>query len=456
MTASPSNDLLNDPVLQRAPLDSNGQRFLDPVALERRLGKGGMGSVYLGRHRRLNMTVAVKVLSPDPGNSVDALRRFYREARTAAGLSHENLVRLYDARECQAAPGLHYLIMEYVPGEDLYERVDRDGPIPAVEALRVLLAASRGLCALHAAGIVHRDVKPRNILLAHDGTVKVADFGLARPVRPVSDSGHPMTDKSAGWGTPPYKAPEQWDQREVGPAADVWAMGATLYYLLTGKNAFKLDHHDSMYRTIRTGFVPSREDLAILPDPVRNLLRRCMEPDLERRIPDAGTLCQELEDLCPPLTFQLTVAPGPGQAEFVIEIRGDHYRVGRSPECDLTLSPTSTTVSAFHAEFGVRNGALFVRDTDSSNGTFVDDRRITTWTLVRPGATVRLGRKGPTLSRHGTRTADATKPRPTPSRSEATTVRERWFERHRLRLQHCAYALIGLLVGLSLAYLFGS
>ena len=456
VTESPTDDLHHDPLLHRVPTDEAGHKFLDPVALVRHLGTGGMGSVYCGHHRRLKRTVAVKVLLPDPSDAAESLRRFYREARTAAGINHENVVRLYDARECPNAPGLHYLIMEYVPGEDLHARVKREGPMSAGEALPILLGAARGLRALHEAGIIHRDVKPQNIMLTNDGTVKVADFGLARPVRSMSDSGRQLTDHSAGWGTPCYKAPEQWAQREIGPAADVWALGATLYHLLTGRKAFAFDAPGKLEQAVQAGFVPLPEDLERIGSDVRSLLRNCMEPAVDQRIADAAALCSILEAMCPPATLQLTVAPGGGRADYDVEISEDPSSVGRSPECTLVMPPDNTAVSAVHAEFRVRNGALFVRDLGSSNGTFLDDRRITSWTRVSVGSKVRLGRHGPLL--HHPASAEALAPaRPAstmgPESQTTATVHESQRTRHRSQVGYVLLAVLGVLAGLLLGYL---
>jgi len=300
VTEPESADLSGDPLLFRVPTSKEGHKFLDPVHIVRQLGKGGMGAVYLGRHNRLEAKVALKLLLPDPYDAADALRRFYREAKTAAGISHENVVRVFDVLESKDVPGLHYLIMEYVAGEDLHERVQRDGPMTEVQALLVAQGAARGLGALHAAGIVHRDIKPRNLLLTPAGVVKVADFGLARPVQSFANAEAEHTDRSAGWGTPSYKAPEQWNQRDVGPAADVWAMGATLYYLLTGRSAFYSERTTTLEKKIRSGFRPRKQDLGGLSPEVRRLLRSCMEPDLSRRLRNGKELCAAIDRLCPP------------------------------------------------------------------------------------------------------------------------------------------------------------
>ena len=204
-----------------------GERY----RFERLLGEGGMASVHLAHDAELDRRVAVKVLAAHFAGDAEIRARFLREGRLAARLTHPNVVAVYDAGERDGTP---FLVMEHVEGETLAERLRRDGPLPPDEAVRVALGACAGLEHAHAAGLVHRDVKPQNLLLTRDGTVKVADFGIARAV-----DGTQLTQAGTILGTAAYLAPEAATGGEIGPPADVYSLGAVLYELLSGQPPFE-------------------------------------------------------------------------------------------------------------------------------------------------------------------------------------------------------------------------
>lgn len=190
------------------------------------IATGGVGRVLLAEDLLLHRTVAVKVLRPDVASSAVALERFRREARAAAALSHPNIAAVYDFGD---DGGMHYLVMEYVAGETLAERLWR-GPLPTAEALSVATSIAEALGHAHHRGVVHRDVKPANVILGADGSVRVTDFGIAR-IRDepaVTKRGHVM-------GTAFYMAPEQARGEEAGSAADLYGFGALLFEVLTGR-----------------------------------------------------------------------------------------------------------------------------------------------------------------------------------------------------------------------------
>ncbi|HKB00883.1 MAG TPA: bifunctional serine/threonine-protein kinase/formylglycine-generating enzyme family protein [Gemmataceae bacterium] len=229
---TPTADRPADPLL---PGDRLGEyRLLEQI------GEGGMGTTYKALHARLERVVALKVLRPPLARDPTAVARFHREMLAIGRLQHPNIVHATDAGE---ARGLLYLVMEYVPGENLSRRVRRLGALPVEEAGRVIRAAARGLHHAHERGLVHRDVKPSNLILAEDGTVKVLDLGLALLHQPVSGDGTAeptqLSAERGVIGTNDYMAPEQWrNSSKVDARADQYSLGCTLYYLLTGEPPF--------------------------------------------------------------------------------------------------------------------------------------------------------------------------------------------------------------------------
>jgi len=204
-----------------------GERF----RIERPLGRGGMASVYLARDEELGRPVAVKVLEALAGED-ESRRRFLREARLAARLTHPNIVTVYDAGEHD---GALYIVMEYVEGETLAELLRRRGRLPPDEVVALGRQAAAGLQHAHDHGLVHRDVKPQNLLVRSDGTLKISDFGIARAAEATQ-----ITSAGTILGTAGYLAPEQAAGEEASAAADVYGLGAVLYEALTGRTPVRV------------------------------------------------------------------------------------------------------------------------------------------------------------------------------------------------------------------------
>jgi WD40 repeat protein len=198
--------------------------------IRRLLGEGGMGAVYEAEHRVMQRPVALKVINRAYTANPAAVERFRREVRAAARLSHPNIVTTHDAED---AGDSHFLVMEYVEGVSLARRVKERGPLPVAEACDYVRQAALGLQHAHERGMVHRDVKPGNLILCPDGTVKLLDFGLAML---TAERGGSLTDTNVIMGTPDFMAPEQAENpRTADGRADVYGLGCTLYYLLTGR-----------------------------------------------------------------------------------------------------------------------------------------------------------------------------------------------------------------------------
>ena len=292
---------------------------LGPYEIVGLIGAGGMGEVYKATDTRLERTVAVKVLSsalagpgpsPSPGSSDDRRARFEREARTISGLNHPHICALYDVGDHEGAP---FLVMEHVEGETLAHCL-KSGPLPLRAALEVGAQIAEALEAAHTSGIVHRDLKPGNVMLTSAGPgrratrhVKLLDFGLAKPrARDLVVDGltrgsnptraePPLTDRGVILGTVPYMAPEQLEGREADPRSDLWALGAILYEMVTGRRAFDGASQASLIGNIMNGEPPPltmRQPLA--PPVLDRVVRRCLAKHPGDRWQSAHDLGDEL------------------------------------------------------------------------------------------------------------------------------------------------------------------
>ena len=298
---------------------------LGPYLITSAIGAGGMGEVYRARDTKLNRDVAVKVLPGIFASDPERLARFEREAQLLASLNHPHIAQIYGV-EAEAAA--HALVMEFVDGEDLADRISR-GALPVEEALRIARQIADAVEAAHERGIIHRDLKPANIKVRDDGAVKVLDFGLGKAMDSASGGRDfspaalnsptltsPATMAGMVIGTAAYMAPEQAKGRAADKRADIWAFGVVLYEMLTGGRLFD---GETIIETM--GLVATRDvDLARLPAStprrVRDLLQRCLERDPKARLRDIGEAriaidkaIAEPADAPAPLTVPLRRSP---------------------------------------------------------------------------------------------------------------------------------------------------
>jgi Tol biopolymer transport system component len=259
-----------------------------------------MGEVYRARDTRLNRVVAIKVLPARVATMPGFLQRFEREARAIAAVEHHNICPLYDVG---ADSGVNYLVMQYIEGETLADRIAR-GPMPQREAVGVAQQIAAGLDAAHQQGIVHRDLKPSNIRLTSDGQVKLVDFGLAKAVSALSSADPDFsptvtaspTEAGAILGTAAYMSPEQARGQSTDKRADIWAFGSVLYEMITARKAFAGNTVADLLAAV-IGREPDWSALpGTTPQRLRDLMRRCLQKDPARRLRDIGDARLELDD----------------------------------------------------------------------------------------------------------------------------------------------------------------
>jgi len=265
-----------------------------------KLGQGGMGTVLKAQHRLMERLVAIKVLSPAVVNRPGALQRFQREVKMAARLEHPNIVTAYDADE---AEGVHFLVMQYVDGTDLGRFVYEYGPLPLDQAVSCVLQTARGLDYAHRQGVIHRDVKPSNLLMDREGLVKVLDMGLAR-VDVACDDQEQLTLSGQIMGTVDYMAPEQaLDTRAADARADIYSLGATLWFLLTGRAIYQGDSIMQKLRAHDCAPIPALADHCPGVTPELETVFRTMVAKLP------GQRYQTMEDVISVLENCLTRLP---------------------------------------------------------------------------------------------------------------------------------------------------
>ncbi len=250
------------------------------------IAAGGMATVYRAHDEELDRLVAVKMLDEGFARDENFRRRFLREARTAARLAHPNVVQVFDAGD----DGVPYIVMELVDGENLAEIQKRRGRLPWQEAVELGKQACSALEHAHEHGIVHRDVKPQNLLVRDDGTLKIADFGIARAAEETR-----LTQAGTILGTAAYLSPEQAAGEEVTPAADLYSLGAVLYEAIGGRPPYELESVAELAEKQKRGPAPLAEIAPGVPPRVEDPIMRCLARNPEYRPRSAQALAVELD-----------------------------------------------------------------------------------------------------------------------------------------------------------------
>jgi eukaryotic-like serine/threonine-protein kinase len=274
---------------------------LGPYEIQSLIGAGGMGEVYRAHDARLDRTVAIKVLPASFSADLDRLQRFTQEARAAAALNHPNILSIFDIGDAQGAP---YIVSELLEGDTLRERL-RSGALPVRKAIDYAQQVARGLAAAHDKGIVHRDLKPENLFLTNDGRVKILDFGLAKLTHPEASSEsadaptmQAATEPGLVLGTIGYMSPEQVRGKPADSRSDIFAFGAILYEMISGKKAFHGETAaDTMSAILKEETPDLSETARSVPPGLERIVRHCLEKTPVQRFQSAGDLGFNLEAL---------------------------------------------------------------------------------------------------------------------------------------------------------------
>ena len=335
--------------------------------LKKRLGKGGMGEVFLAHQISLDRMVALKTLSKELSKKDDFVARFLREARSMAKLDHPNVVKVYAV---DSFKGLHFAAIEYIDGKSVQDWLDQQEQFSVADAVHLTIAAAEGLKHAHDLNMVHRDIKPDNVLLTSKGVVKVADFGLAK----VLDEDVSMTQSGTGLGTPLYMAPEQArSAKTVDQRSDIYALGATLYHMLTGKLPFSGGTALELIMAKETGkYEPARKVTPGIPERLDLIIDKMMAKDPRHRYSDCGDVINDLAALgvhSEAPTFINGAQPtGVGRsanttattAAGAVTTASSRSGAHRSSRADAKLSETKQASRTWYVKFTDVNGKTVV------------------------------------------------------------------------------------------------
>ena len=354
--------------------------------LDARIGAGGMSMVFRAFDTVLEREVAIKLMHSDIAADADQLERFRREARAVAQLNHPHVVGVIDAGE--DGQGGAFIVLEYIQGETLKDRIRRHGRLPVPEAIAYAIEIARALGAAHQQGIVHRDVKPQNVLIDEEGTAKVTDFGIART---LDQEG--LTADGRVLGTTDYVSPEQALGGDVNGQSDLYSLGIVLFEMLTGDVPFKGENQVSVaMKHVREALPDVQARRPEVSSALAAIVDRATAKDLAVRYPDDGELCRELEDV---LAMEITRAgQATGQATAILRtLPPDTQR--RVPQ--RVLHPTRiAAVSLLLLAVGIVLVVALGGQAERGTGT----------PKSRPTPTATTGSKGVSLKQSGARDFD--------------------------------------------------
>lgn len=264
-----------------------GKTLAERYELLEKIAEGGMARVYRGRDLLLKRTIAIKILKDQMTGDAAFIRRFEREAQSAAALSHPHIVNIYDVGEEE---GIHFMVMEYVDGKNLKEYIREKGKLAAPEAIKITRQIAEALEQAHQAGVIHRDIKPQNILFSRDGKVKVADFGIA-----IAGDGVTVTVGNTIIGSVQYISPEQARGEVAGAPSDLYSLGIVLYEMVTGKVPFTAESPVALaMKHIQEQIAPPKLEVETLPDALNEVIMKLVEKDAAQRYNTAAELLEDL------------------------------------------------------------------------------------------------------------------------------------------------------------------
>jgi serine/threonine protein kinase len=319
--------------------------------VKRRLGQGGMGAVYEGVHLEIGKRVAIKVIDPSHAGSAEIAARFKREARAASAVESDCVVQVFDVGH-DPIVGL-YMVMEYLTGEDLAARIERDKKLDPALAVQIITQAARALAKAHAAGVVHRDLKPANLFLTEreDGSilVKVLDFGISKLIGDTGSAptgGPPRALTRAGTviGTAQYMSPEQAQGLSIDHRTDIWSLGAVLYEALAGRSAYPemATYEQTIIQIVTKQPTPLREVAPWVGEGLAKLVHEAMTPEPDRRLSDCGSFARRLVELAPEAGARPSNVGLPGGSPIVVRPPGSDLGF-TSPSPSMQLGATSAS-----------------------------------------------------------------------------------------------------------------
>ena len=267
---------------------TKGQKINDRYQIIKTIGEGGMANVYLAYDTILDRNVAVKVLRGDLANDEKFVRRFQREALSASSLSHPNIVEVYDVGEDN---GLYYIVMEYIEGKHLKQLIKKRGNLTIREVVDIMLQLTDGMTGAHDSYIIHRDIKPQNIMILENGLIKITDFGIAMALNATQ-----LTQTNSVMGSVHYLPPEQAYGKGATIQSDVYSMGILMYELLTGTVPFKGDNAvEIALKHIKESIPNVKDSNPTVPTSVANIVKRATAKNLKNRYMDAREMNQDLK-----------------------------------------------------------------------------------------------------------------------------------------------------------------